>query len=525
MLYISPSAFFVPSSKPLVELTRLTQNRDGVKVGHKVQHKANHGWADRNGMTIGATYKEENVSTSDENVVREQWERILSEVEAGLWGGILVWRADRLTRQTFEYERCIRVLKKQRAIVCISYDNVTSLDPDGENRIRSMVGQAQLEVANLTARVKANSEERSDGGLYHGGGFRPWCFEGAKRHKTTKRILNSGRIGIKQVEHEVNLANEAARLIAWENWSYRDVIEDWHSRTPPVYSGQGNPWTISNLQRVLTSPRMIGRQLTRTVDPETGAVKVKMKKARWKPVLPRETWDQLRSMVKHQPHKAARIKYLLSPVLECGRCRRGLTGCQRKYRKGGEMVPTPTYRCPSGLDAKAKGSCGKLNVLADPVEKLVVARVFQRLLRTRGFDAGLRQTAAIQDQVNKQNVVVERLIGELAVLDEAQSNSRARMEVSIYIANRRAIVAERDAASAQLQSLQQQLDVPFPVGKDWDNLPDWYETLSPGQQAKLVLAHVRKVTVLPPGRSGRYFKPERVEVLLADAHQVDREGE
>src|SRR3954470_23172025 len=125
-LLTAPDRFFLPSSQPWVELTRLTEDRNGNKVGHKAQHRDNMAWAERWGVTIGDTRKESNVSTSDENVIREVYEQILSEIGAGMWGGLLVWRADRLTRQTFEFERCLKIFKPQRALIATSYDNLTT---------------------------------------------------------------------------------------------------------------------------------------------------------------------------------------------------------------------------------------------------------------------------------------------------------------------------------------------------------------------------------------------------------------
>lgn len=520
----SPNALFVPNAKPWVELTRLTQER-GIKVGHKAQHQANAAYAERAGITIGSWRKESNVSTSDRGVYREVYEGILAEIEAGVWGGILVWRPDRLVRQSYEFERCLRLTRDSRALIATSCENWTTIDPDGVDRIRSAVAFAEREVEGMKLRIRANGNQRSREGLYHGGGFRPWCFEGPKRDKATGRVKNSGRIGIKHVEAEVELANEAANRIAFNGETYTDVIEDWHTRTPPVYGVTGAPWSPSTLQKSLTSPRMVGKQLVKITNPETGEVIEKSVKAQWKPVLPKATWKQLVSMLDTQRHKAGRIRYLLTPVLECGRCHRRLTGCARKYNKGGQLVSTPTYRCRSHANDKARGACGKLNVIAEPVERLVIARVFQRLMRTREFGSGLRQTDDLQAQIALQYAAVKRVSADLVTLENAQKDKAQRIPMAKFLEYRRPILDELDEVKAKLAALTQQLQVPHPAGEEWADLPVWFETLSEGQKAKLVLAHVKRVVVLPPGRSGRYFKPERVVVALADSHEVDGESE
>lgn len=520
--YVPPDAFFEPTDKPWVELTRLTVNRDGRKVGHKAQHRTNKAWAERNGFTIGAWYKEENVSTSDVSVSREVWERVLAEIEAGLWGGLIVWRADRLTRQTFQFTRLQDVARRQRALIAASYDSVTSIDPIGYRRLLDQVANAEQEVDTLTQRVIANSAERKRRGFYHGGGKRPWCFEAPRKNKAD-RVTNSGRVGVKHVAVEVALAKEAAQRVAWEDWSYKDVIEEWHSRTPPVYGATGAPWSTTTLRNSLTSPRMIGKVLVETTD-STGQKITKLRKAQWKPILERETWDRLCSLVKHEVHKEGVHRYLLTPILECGRCHLRLTGCVRAYKKQGAMVPTRTYRCKSHSSDKARGACGKLNVIAEPVEKLVRAFIFTRLGRTRelGFDA--KKANDLQSQIAERSAEVDRLAGELKILVDHQA-SAARLPMAEYLIVRQGFDSDLEAAKVALASLLHQLDVPHPVGIEWEDLRDWFDRLTQGQQQKLVLAYVRKVVVLPPGRSGRYFKPERVVITAADAKEIDGNGD
>lgn len=519
-LLTAPDRFFLPSTLPWVELTRLTEDRQGNKVGHKAQHRDNMAWAKRCEVTIGAIYQESNVSTSDETAFRKVYEQILQEVEAGMWGGLVVWRADRLTRQSFEFERCLKIFKPKRALIAASYDNVSTINPDGEDRIRTQVAQAQKEIANQKIRIKANSDQRKEDGRYHGGGFRPYGFVGAKKDKHTERVKNSGKVGVKQIESEVELLKEAADRIAWKAWSYKDVVEDWHSRTPPVYGANGAPWSTATLKTILTSHRMIGRQLVKTVDPETGVASEKTVKAVWKPVLDKKTWSQLVSLGTTATHRQGKIKYLLSPILVCGRCQKGLTGCIRKYSKAGVMAPTETYRCRSGTNDKARGACGKLSVLAKPVENIVLALIFERISRTEQVGQGVKETDDLNHAINRQNAQVVKLKSELAALVANQSTSD-RLDFTEFKQIREPLVRDRAEAEAKLNLLVKQLHIPHPINEDWSDLWVWFDNLTSGQQAKFIQAHVKEVVVLPPGRSGRYFKPDRVQVTLADAQEID----
>ncbi len=525
MLISSPDAFFAPTDKPWLELTRLTRNRDGTKLGHKVQHRANVAWAARVGIVIGDWYKEENVSTSDEGVTRETWERVLSEISAGMWGGLIVWRADRLTRQLREFVRLHEIAKVSRTLIACSYDGVTTIDPAGVRRIVDQVSAAEQEVSTLKIRVTANSSERKTTGMYHGGGHRPWCFEAPKKDKATGRIKNSGRVGMKHNKTEVALAQEAANRIAWEGWTYRDVITDWHQQTPPVYGATGAPWSTGTLQTALTSPRMIGRVSVTKVDPVTGVSIERLKAAKWKAVLDEVTWRQLCSMKKTAVHKDGKTKYLLTPVSECGGCHLRLTGCVRKYMKAGVLTPVRKYRCRSNVNDKARGACGQLQVLAEPVEDLVKAFIFERLGRTKEFGSGVHGVDDLEPEIVRQSAHVDRLAADLKALRNAQESSVDRLPMAEYLPLRRRLTEELNDAKARVALLIDQLTVPAPIGTDWDNLWDWFDHLNLGQQLRLVRAHVKKVVVLPVARSGRYFKPERVEITPADAQETDRQGD
>lgn len=512
------------STRPFCGYRRLTEDRHGVKVGYSVQTKASEAYAKREGIVIGEWYEDGDTTASKEDVHREEYERMLADVESGKWAGIVVWKIDRLTRLVYEYERCVRIARRGRGHIVSSSNGYTTKDPGGVAMLRQEVSFAEQEITNIQIRVKGNKQERSESGLYHGGGRRPYGFA-APKHDKRHRVTNSGKVGVKHVDHEVENLRNAAERIAWGGESYGQIIEEWHSAKPPIYGATGAPWTTKTLQTILTSPRMIAKRTFRVEDPDTGEITETLVKAEWKPVLKKKTWEQLCRLVTRADHKATNLRYLLGTVVFCGQCDRPLTGAVRKYTKAGVETSTPTYRCRSGLADKERGSCGKLSVIAEPVERLVVARILRRLAASRGFVGQMENPTDIHKRITKAAAEVDKYQAELDALAKADESGELRMTVAQLLTYRKPLLAKWDKAQSDLLALERKLLVPAPRGSDFDDLPGWYEALNASQRQRLVRLHVERVTVLSPGRSGRFFKPERVAVLLTPAQEVGGQGQ
>lgn len=508
------------SSRPVAGYRRLSVDRNGTKIGYEVQTGPVEEWAEARGRKI-VWYEDRNESAADETLHREGYEQMLQDIDAGMYSGLAVWRIDRLTRIDTEF---LRVLGKVQGtgghIFTIDEGLSTEVDSNIIN-IKLKVLLGDNEVRNSKRRISANKQLRKKKGLYTGGGRRPYGFE-APVHDDQGRVTNTGRVGVQHVPHEVALLREAAGRITKEKASYLDVVKDWHSRTPPVYGVTGAPWNTKTLATLLTSPRMIGMQ-----EYEEGGEKTLIK-ASWEPVLDEKAWRRLVTLkAKGRAGKPynPRGTYLLSNLVSCGGCGRPLSGSTRIYKKGGEMVGTRGYRCPSGAPYKARGHCGKLNVIADPVEKIVATHIFVRLAATRRFTASIATKADdIMTQIDEIESIIQDSRDRLAEVEAAFQAKKLKLDKMLRL--QAPIEAEIENLQARAKSLAGRLEIVVPTGGEWDDLPTWFAGLTLRQQKDLVARHIRRAEVAPPGRSGRYFKVERVvvdpfDIPLSDAEVVD----
>lgn len=508
---------------PWASYTRLTEDRHGKKIGAKVQRRYNLAWAKRNKIEIGPELDDTNLSAFDEDTTRPDFQKALQLLRDGAIGGIVVYRIDRLTRQRSEYEEIVSIVKKTRGVVAESYEGGQTTETlAGQRALRIEVDRGAAEVESIKIRVAANKQERTRRGYYHGGGHRPYGFEGPKKAKDG-RIKNSGKIGIKHVEHEVANLQEAARR-RLEGESYTDIVRDWHSRTPPVYGATGAPWNTKTLETALTSPRMIARQIYRVVDEKTGKTKESLRKAKWKPVLEVGDWEKLKAMRTTQAH-APIADYPLSGFALCGRCRMPLTGARRNYQKGGVTVGSRTYRCRSGMNDKARGHCGRLSVLADDVELVVAARVLRRIARHADLVRQVADDSEPQVELLRLSREIEHCNQELDLLAAVGEDPKQLLSVAQMLAYRKPFLDRIEAAEVRRREITRQLDLPTPEASDYEDLQAWWELLTCGQKRRLIEEYCAEVVVLAPGRSGRYFRPERVVVTPAGAKDADGFGD
>lgn len=509
------------TGKVLAGYLRLTVDRHGNKIGIESQKKNIEEWAARNGSVIGEWYIDRDVTAAERKVKRQGYERMLEDIELGRWEGIAVWRLDRLVRLTREFERCFGIVEDASGFIVSTSDGLNTLTTLGAMVIRIMVLIAEMEIDGMKTRNRAYQRERARDGQYSGGGPRPFGFAGAIKEDLEDggvRYLNIGEVGVAHVESEAEAIRWAARKILDDGWTWIDVCRHWNATDTRVATVSGKPWSPFTLQRVMTGLRIVGMREAEFENPDGGGPPiVKPVPAVWQAILDLDTWEKLKKTLQPTGKRGRHHSYLLSGMVACGRCGRPLTGSRRIYRKNGEQATTLTYRCKSTPQDHAKGSCGKLSVLADDVERLVVTRVLYMIAEHPGLFEGLTE-----DDGGPEPRLAE-LWEELAECDDKLADlarDRARrggITKSEWEVSRAQILADQADIKREIDSISRRRGVPVPETGDFSALVRWFEgDLTLEQRRKLLGLCIGSLSIAPPGRSGRYFKPDRVVLELAE---------
>lgn len=501
---------------PLAAYLRLTQDRDGNKIGYDVQKKEIEEWSRATGVPIGAWYRD-NDTAADPSVEREGYEQMLADLESGLWGGIIVWRIDRLVRRSREYQRCVNIVEDAGGYIVSLAPRFNTSNPIEKMVLHLLVMIAEQEIESMRIRRIAHLRSKAMAGHAHAGGPRPYGFVGAVKDADGVH-LNRGAVGVQHVPEEIANLRSAARRIAWEEESWTDVVDDWNSSGVPTVTGVS--WSVQTLQRCLTGPRAIGVREVPVYDGDGDLVETLQRPAVWEPVIDQRTYERLRSKLNPIGKRGPQEQYLLSGIATCGRCGHTLIGCRRQYRVRGEPVVRRTYRCPSGPAGRERGACGKLSVLSDPIELMAKAAIVTLVERTdqikRTVPEGAESTSS---ELDRQ--LAKALATMAEIDDQLVTNARAKgagtMLAAEWQAERVVLMERREATERIIERLAGRLTtVPMPTGRERDDIAGWYDALNLSRRRKLIIESGLRVAIRATGRSGPRFDPTRVVITLPD---------
>lgn len=299
---------------------------------------------EREGWPIGAEYVDNDISAYS-GKRRPAFERMLEDLAERRRDGVVVYHQDRLTRRPAELERFLDVLAVARVGVVrfVSGPAVDATNGDGLLVLRIIGAVAAGESDTKSRRVKRKMAEIAASGRPHGTGNRPFGYE---------------RDGITMREDEAAVIRHlAARYLAGDSTRSMATWLDEHA----VRTVHGEPWRTPTLRAMLSSGRIAG---LREHNGEVVATAV------WPAIITVAQHERLRARFAEKAVTGRRTprRYLLSGLLRCGRCGNKLFSSSR--------VNSRRYVCKAGPDHHG---CGRLTVVAEPLETLLTEAVLLRL--------------------------------------------------------------------------------------------------------------------------------------------------
>lgn len=285
---------------------RISEDPNDTRAGVERQREDCRAIARLRGWEVIEEYVDNDRSAYKKSVVREQFERMLTDLRGGVIGGIVAWDLDRFVRQPRDLERAIDIYDERPGLVFASAQGDINLQStDGRTMARVMVAFANKSSADTGRRVaRAHLENAKQGKPV--GGWRPF---GWKADKSTLDPVESV------------LARQAvADVIAGR--PLRAIVDGWNDAG--VTTTAGNPWTHNSLRGYLRNPRLLGwRTHQRKVLLDDAGRPVE---GRWDPLVGQETWDDLQRALRSVPDARGRVPrkgarhYLLTGIIRCGVC-------------------------------------------------------------------------------------------------------------------------------------------------------------------------------------------------------------
>jgi Site-specific recombinases, DNA invertase Pin homologs len=452
---------------------RISSDQDGRGLGVKRQVEDCRKLARQRGWTVAEEYVDNDVSAFS-GKRRPAYERMLADLADGVRDAVIVYNLDRLHRRPLELEHFASLCERAGVtnVATVTADIDLGND-DGLFMARMFAAFAAKESGRRSARVRRKMEENAAAGLPHGGQLRPFGYD----HSKAALVEDEAAI-IRQLA-ERYLAGESTRsLTVWLNQQGIPTIA-------------GKPWQTTTVRNMLASPRIAGLREHR------GVV---VGPAVWPAIISEEQHRRVRARMQQNAATGRRAprRYLLSGLLRCGKCGTTLFSAARET--------TRRYVCLSGPD---HGGCGKLTIVAAPVEALVMEAVLYRLDTPELADALAGRAAKDAEAAALAEQVAE---------DQAQLRELATMYGNKLITMREWLDAKRPV-EARIEAAERRIsratgsDALRGLPGNGAALRATWDSLNLTRQAAIIAAVLHHAVIGPGTPGARRLDPARVQPI------------
>jgi site-specific DNA recombinase len=449
-----------------VRLSVVKDDLDATEAAMERQESDCRHLCEQRGWTVEEVYRDEGFSAY-QSKKRPAFEDALADLEAGRIEVLVCWKYDRLTRRVKDWARVRDVVERNgRQLASVMDGEATPLLMD------ILASVAENESRNTSLRLQRQRRQAAEAGEPNQGGRRLFGYTTLPR-----RIEEDEAVVIRELAARL-LAGESVRsLTAWAN--------------TVSASSTGKAWNQRTLREMLLSPALAG---IRTYKGERF-------KGTWEPILDLETWEPVETLLK-DPARVTRggrpAPWLLAGLCICGRCKETMVVHYRPKRRGGARE----YTC---LPAPGRPSCGKMTVIAEPLEAVVEEILLQQLADDRLAKALEAQGGEVQELHAQRRVVKTKLreVGEMYDQDE--------IDRAEYLDRRTKLLDRLEKVQHQLGQLQQR-SVLSGIPTAEEELRSWWSGSATAEQKQSVVRACLYSVVVGPvtKRTGPRFDPSRL---------------
>jgi site-specific DNA recombinase len=402
---------------------------------------------------------------------RPEYERMLEEIEAGVVEAVVVYHADRLHRHPRELEDFIDLCQRHKTRLATVTGETDLATHDGQLIARIQGAVARKESDDKSRRIRRKHEELAQAGRVSGGGTRPFGYE------ADKRTLRP--------DEAATIRDCVRRVLAGD--SLRSLCTDLNR--DGVRTVTGRQWSPQTLRRLLLSARISGQR------EHKGEI---VAKAEWPAIITPAETQRLRAKLQDPDRRTNRSarRYLLARLLRCGNC--GSRLYSRPRENGSRR-----YVCASG---PGFGGCGKLTIVAEPLEQFILEAVLHRL-DSAELPKALNGSAA-DPAGSEWQAEIERAQAKLDEL--AALWAEGEIGRNEWLTARRPIEKRLDTAKKRLAAVNRTTTITPHLGNS-DELREHWEEMTLSRQEQIVAALLEHVVVGPGRRGFNRFDRSRLQ--------------
>ncbi|MFB7138907.1 recombinase family protein [Gottfriedia sp. NPDC056225] len=338
----------------------------------------------QHGQVLGADseYEDEISAYSKGYEERENFPRLLQDLEDGLFDAVVVSDRDRISRQTSEHFKLRDKLEKLGIPIVIASRNELYQQDD---LIRNLIEDSltKFESDTISNRTKSALRTLRDKQAYLGGrppfGYRTEKIEEIRKGKRDYRVVGFTPIAeqIEQVKQIFQLYRKHHTLTNIAN-----ELERKEGKSETDSKEEKKVWTSNKIKNILLNPIYTGNLVYNRYSEEKGAVFKPIEEWVWypckliaDPILPMEEWlycwHLYTSREKHDRHTNS--SFYLNHMLRCHCGEKMLGKDQRTNQKGKSGVYGYRYYICQNQTCREK-------IMADELHYMVIGKVFHHCL-------------------------------------------------------------------------------------------------------------------------------------------------
>ncbi|MFF0117329.1 recombinase family protein [Streptomyces prasinus] len=468
--------------------TRISRDDEGDGLGVARQRQDCERLADLRGLSVAKIYEDNDVSAYKRNVLRPEFELMLSDLTAGLIDGVVSYDLDRLARQPKDLERLIEVFETRKRLTFVTVTNDIDLSSaDGRTMARVMVAFANKSSHDTARRIKRKHLELAMKGKSSGGPS-PYGWQKNDPNKVDPEAARHIRDAQKEILAGVRIGTIRTR------WQAEGIGRP-REGTKRV--------SHNHVELMVTSPRLCGYRiyhgeilLSDDGEPVIGE---------WETINTIEEWEAVCAAVAERKQANPNVgrpvarKYLLSGIARCGLCHTKIRGQNNRLWKPGSKASKYSYQC-----SVVNGGCGKVGRVGEPVEDLIIDLVLEEQCQRAAEDSSPTpvewpqeaELKAVSDDIkaltsaaNNREITMSSLLQLLPDLE------RRRDELKLERARFHRKAKRAESVSDGVKSRQQLRDLPIE------------------RQQEILLHSLSAVVIHPAGRGKRVFNPDLIEPI------------
>lgn len=310
--------------------------------------------AEQQGLQI-VSRKEESHSAKASGK-RPVFQEILSEIDQGVYNGILTWAPDRLSRNAGDLGSLVDLMDQGKLIHIQTYGQTFSNSPNEKFLLMILCSQAKLENDNKGVNVKRGLRARCEQGLWP---FRPPTGYVKSDHK------DEGCVCLVDPKRG-HVIKEMFEKIGNERWSGRKLHNylknEIHFRTE-----NDKPLSLGNVYRTLQNHFYYGK------------FEYPQNSGKWyegvhEPIITKELYDAVQEQLNRQSlvRRSDPKDFAFTKLMTCGFCGSSITADEKfKELKDGSVNRHVYYRCCKSRNQNCTNEAINENDLVKQITKVI----------------------------------------------------------------------------------------------------------------------------------------------------------